>query len=322
MVHKRKSRTSIFTCAIFLLFFTYIAFPFTLVLAQTSQTPEPQLPQNGANYVDITSIQFSWRPVTGASEYKFELSDDISFSTSNVFKQTIRNSTAYTFKATLEYETTYFWRVAAEPLGDWSAVSVFTTKASSAASTNNATPTSQDSTNKSSFISYLENIGWPIVGAIVAVIVAAIVALIILYKPKKQPVNPRQWHTTQPPPFMQQPSTCPTCGFLNTPERKFCSNCGANLLIRGPQQQWRPPPDQQQMITCPSCGFPNNTPDRKFCSNCGSNLMSAWQQPPQETQQQAYQVYQTYSCPVCGTPITKGNNPCPNCHAWLDWGAY
>jgi hypothetical protein len=318
---KRRRWTNNLILIIFMLFLALISFSFSSVSAQTSQSPEPQLPKNGATYIDVTSIPFSWTSVVGTSEYKLELSKNIDFS-ADVFKATIRNSTAYVYRGTLEYKTTYYWRVMAEPLGDWSAVSIFSTKASSSASTNNTTSPPQDSTKKSSLLSYLENIGWPIVGVIAAVIVAVIVALVVLLKPKRQIGDPRQYQVTQPPPFMQQPSACSACGSPNTPDRKFCINCGTNLLNQGPQQTWGPPSGQQQTITCPTCGFPNNTPDRKFCGNCGANLVSTWQQSSQRTQQQAYQVYQTYSCPVCGAPIVKGNNPCPNCRTWLDWGAY
>jgi hypothetical protein len=321
LIHKKKNLVNLFNTAIALLFLTLLFAPFTLVSAQTSATPQPLLPQNGANYVEVTSIQFSWTTVTGASEYKFELSKNINFQSPYVFPATIRNSTAYMFKATLEYKTTYFWRVRAEPLGDWSAVSVFTTKANPA-STNNTTAPPKGSTKSSSIISYLEDIGWPIVGVTAAVIVAVVIAFLVLSKPKTPSGGSRQWQPNQPPPFMQQPSTCPTCGSPNTPDRKFCSNCGANLPIRGPQQPFGTPSGQQS-IACPTCGFPNNTPDRKFCGNCGANLGNTCQQPPQVSQQQqAYQIYETYSCPVCGSPINKGTNPCPNCHNWLDWGAF
>ncbi len=320
---KRCANKLIFIVLIVL--FTVAFLPFSLALAQEAPYPEPLLPKTGATNVEVTSIVFSWKPFyVGTEEYTFQLSKNIDFSNLVIEAKIRGDSTAYTYRGTLEYNTTYSWRVmSSKPLGDWSPVSTFTTKASPAASTNNATAPPQDSTKKSSIISYLENIGWPIVGVIAAVIVVLIIALVVLTKPKTPPGRPGQWQGTQPPPHMQQPSVCLTCGSPNAPERKFCSNCGGNLMGTGPQQTWGPPPTQQQAITCPTCGFPNNTPDRKFCGNCGGNLTTAWQQPPRGPQQQQnYQVYQTFSCPICGAPIIKGSNPCPNCRTWLDWGAY
>jgi predicted ATPase/class 3 adenylate cyclase len=47
---------------------------------------------------------------------------------------------------------------------------------------------------------------------------------------------------------------CPSCGFENTGELKFCTECGTRLR-QG----------------CPSCGF-ENTPQAKFCGACGTAL--------------------------------------------------
>ena len=142
-----------------------------------------------------------------------------------------------------------------------------------------------------------------------------------------------------PPPQNQgwgspQVNTCPSCGTVNTPGRKFCSNCGSGMASAAPS----PPPPQQaseqpQGLVCQSCGTAN-TPNRKFCSNCGTALASEAQQglqqhqqelPPQGTPSQDFQpqsinVIQEFTCPICGTTITKGNNPCPKCGTELDWG--
>ena len=240
------------------------------------------------------------------------------------------------------------WQVkVSKPPGDWSLVSTFTTKAA-ASSTDNATAPPKDST-KGSFVAELEKIGWPVVGGIAGVILITVVAVLVLTKPKAPPSRPGQ-RGTQPFPGMQQSLICSACGYANAPERRFCNNCGANLMSRGPQPGWGQPP--QQTNSCPNCGFPNNPPGQKFCNNCGASLFSGGQQPPVGAQQtnfcpscgttnppaqrfcsgcgtnlaggaqQTYQVYQTFSCPVCGAQINKGGNPCPNCRTWLDWASY
>jgi class 3 adenylate cyclase/tetratricopeptide (TPR) repeat protein len=47
---------------------------------------------------------------------------------------------------------------------------------------------------------------------------------------------------------------CPNCGHENTPDAKFCSQCGTSLSI-----------------TCPVCSTVSG-PTAKFCNNCGSDL--------------------------------------------------
>src|SRR5688572_29884206 len=47
---------------------------------------------------------------------------------------------------------------------------------------------------------------------------------------------------------------CTSCGAQNRAERRFCSQCGALLVV-----------------TCPSCGAANEPGDR-FCGACGSSL--------------------------------------------------
>lgn len=325
------------------------------VLAQALQYPKPIHPKANATGIDITSIDFRWEPYyVGIQEYTFELSKNPDMSNLIIQATASGDTNAYKYTGTLEYNTTYYWRVmASNPLGGEWGSSIFTTKAA-AASSNNVTAPPKDSTKKSfpdSFIAELEKLGWPLVGGIAGVILIIVIALLALSKPKAPPTGQGQWRGTQPPPRTPQSPLCPACGFPNTPDRKFCNNCGANLMSRGPQQTWAPPP--QQSATCPACGFPNNPPRQKFCGNCGATLFVSGQQPPQaapqanvcpscntpnppgqkfcnrcgadlagRTQQQTYQVYQTFSCPICGAPINKGTNPCPSCRTWLDWGAY
>ena len=47
---------------------------------------------------------------------------------------------------------------------------------------------------------------------------------------------------------------CPSCGYDISPDRKFCSNCGAQLGL-----------------ACASCGSPSQ-PGQRFCGNCGQPL--------------------------------------------------
>ena len=47
---------------------------------------------------------------------------------------------------------------------------------------------------------------------------------------------------------------CPACGKDNSPDRRFCADCGASLPAG-----------------CPACGFPNQA-DARFCGGCGRAL--------------------------------------------------
>ena len=49
---------------------------------------------------------------------------------------------------------------------------------------------------------------------------------------------------------------CHKCNFVETPEAKFCSNCGAAM------EKFKP---------CPQCNELND-PDAKFCDNCGGTF--------------------------------------------------
>jgi class 3 adenylate cyclase len=52
------------------------------------------------------------------------------------------------------------------------------------------------------------------------------------------------------------PVTCPACGTVNRPGRKFCTECGSALAL-----------------ACPSCGAPYEEGDR-FCGECGAKLVA------------------------------------------------
>ncbi len=345
---KRKLAIVVFSLALvaIIILFTLLT---SLVSAQEVEYPVPLLPKTGDTGVDVSSILFSWKPFyVATNKYDFELSTNMDMS--NPIKATIIGGiTTYQYTGTLEYNTTYWWRVIASdpPGGYWSPVSSFTTKAAPASTDNTTGAKPPSDSFLSSIIAYLEDIGWPMVGLIGGAIVIVIIAVIVLLKPKAKPAAQRQWQGTQPPPRMQPPLICPTCGFPNSPERKFCNNCGSNLISRGPQSPW----GAQQPINCPTCGLPN-TKGTKFCSNCGTGLIDRGPQqtwgtqptnvcptcgspiPPGQKfcskcgagsigkgQQQSWQVYQTFTCPICGANINKGINPCPSCGTWLDWGS-
>src|SRR6476660_1961777 len=59
------------------------------------------------------------------------------------------------------------------------------------------------------------------------------------------------------------PVTCPACGTVNRPGRKFCTECGSALAL-----------------ACPSCGAPYEEGDR-FCGECGAKLAAETATPSQ-----------------------------------------
>jgi hypothetical protein len=345
------------TILFFLALFFIIALPLLFTAATSAlefDYPEPLSPRNGSTGVDVISIFFSWRHFyQGTNKYAFELSKNPDMSNPVVKTSTSDGGTTYVYTGILEYNTTYYWRVMAiDPLGGNWGSAVFTTKAP-ATSTNNATGSNppQDSGSKSllaSISDYIEkNFGWPMFGGIIAAIIIIAIVLIYIARPKSPPQGQRQQQgAAQPPPYMpQQPITCPSCGFRNTPERKFCNSCGAGLISIGPRPSWPDP----QTHTCPACGLAN-PPGQKFCSRCGTGLINPTTQQSGQPQQQAnncpacgtpvfpgrqfcnncgtnlgggtqqqVQIYESFTCPICNAPINKGFNPCPNCGTWLEW---
>jgi hypothetical protein len=82
-------------------------------------------PANGATMVSATP-SFSWSPVSGATEYEFQLAADTTFA-SPMVSTTLAN-TGIQPSVKLDAGNTYFWRVRAiEPIqGGWSTISNFT----------------------------------------------------------------------------------------------------------------------------------------------------------------------------------------------------
>ncbi len=85
------------------------------------------------------------------------------------------------------------------------------------------------------------------------------------------------------PPAGQAPqpmALCPKCGGQNLAGAKFCSNCGAKMVV--------------ETVKCPKCASPVSA-DAKFCPECG-NAMQAKKK-----------------CPKCGTESAASAKFCPEC---------
>ncbi len=74
---------------------------------------------------------------------------------------------------------------------------------------------------------------------------------------------------------------CPNCKAQNLSTAKFCNECGAVLVQKGP--------------ICPTCGA-ENASNAKFCNNCGQSLT------PQKT-----------NCPTCGAENEANAKFCNGC---------
>jgi predicted nucleic acid-binding Zn ribbon protein len=367
--HVGSRRLNILFCIKFsLLIISLISLMFPLSVLADTTSPVITAPANGATDIETTGVTFSWQALDEyTTGYTFQLSSSADF-TSLIADEQVYGLT-YTYSGTLGEGTKYYWRVQAyDPNpSDWTEAE-FTTKgagASSSETSSSANTTETTSTNQGggtsfidSIISYLSEIGWPLVGGMAFVLIVLIVLIsMLLSKPKKKTV-PGMGSTTMRPGMGPQ-NTCPACGTINTPDRKFCSNCGGNLMT-GPAFQQRQAPAgpggySGGGLICSNCGSPI-PPGRQFCGVCGNKVMPAQQPGFQTTQQQFSQpnnctvcgsplqpgqqfcancgsnvsagrqqyttTYETemFMCPICGASINKGTNPCPSCNTWLDWG--
>ncbi len=97
----------------------------TFIIQPTAATvPTVSSPEIGGT-IDSTTPAFSWTPVSGATMYQFQLSDDPAFGTTMVDEQLA--AAGIMPSVALDRGTTYFWRVKAiAPVdGDWSTVANF-----------------------------------------------------------------------------------------------------------------------------------------------------------------------------------------------------
>jgi len=106
-------------------------FSFTTMLGGANGAPVLTFPEVGS----VTTINpvFQWQTVSGADRYELIVSDNTDFFTPTVCctgeKSLFAN--AWHCDTNLEYDTTYFWKVracTATNVGEWSAVSAFTTE--------------------------------------------------------------------------------------------------------------------------------------------------------------------------------------------------
>jgi hypothetical protein len=335
-------------CLIAALFLPAIL-PFT-VSAQELNYPMPLKPDNDSTGVRVNITAFSWKPFsTGTERYRLEISKNINMSTP-VFSKEIQG-TSYSYnEGQLEYNTSYFWRVTAtQPMGgDPSPIFKFTTEKSTG-----ATPPPPASQSSDSFIDYMAKnplLPATIFGGILIIALALYLAL----RPKKKLVTmsppagvPPQFtgpiQQAAPAQFSGQPtqgmrppltgtapnsappssgthqlpgSLCGRCNTPNTPGRKFCNSCGANLVPVPPP----PPPQSQgwgspQIDLCPSCSTAN-APGRKFCSKCGTSMVPA-ATPPPSPPQPAPEQPRGLNCQSCGTANTPNRKFCSNCGTLL-----
>ena len=150
-------------------------------------------------------------------------------------------------------------------------------------------------------------INWMVVGIIVGCVVLAVLLVFLLKKTKK---GTAYYGHQQQPQYQsgvtQSTANCPTCGYPNTTDRKFCVNCGHNLVMTGAQQT----ASFRNQFNCPYCGYLNPGQSR-FCSRCGQSLLQTGSSQPMGQQ--------LYYCPVCRAPVYYGTNPCPYCNSKMNW---
>ncbi len=106
----------------------------------------------------------------------------------------------------------------------------------------------------------------------------------------KPPLGPGATTFTTPAPAVLEASgnqsACPTCGYINLPNEKFCVNCGGQLapaspaaplvempppgsaLAREPVEEVLPAHAGPQSRNCPTCGA-DNPAEEEFCKSCG-----------------------------------------------------
>lgn len=93
---------------------------------------QPLAPKNGAVGCPVTSLSFSWAPLSSVTKYEFVLAEDADFT--RIISSVATKGTGYTCEGWLKFETVYFWRVRAIEVngqtmpGDWSPAFCFQTE--------------------------------------------------------------------------------------------------------------------------------------------------------------------------------------------------
>lgn len=319
-------------------------------------------PANNATGVATTNITFSWSQSGDTTDYYIEINTVSSFSpaTEVLGEDVGDNQTSFFYSSDLEAPltsgTNYYWRVMTDypEVSSWSGVSSFTTAGSNqisvtptptptktptttptltATTTTNTTTTATNNTpaqtGSNSISGFVNSIGLPFIIGIVFILVVVVVLIWVLTsRPKRSAPVYAPGYGGGPIASSGSSIICQNCGFTNSSDRRFCANCGNNLIPE-PQfkQQYQQPPQYQPVmepqstpwqgsgfgrpVNCPNCGF-SNQPGKQFCGNCGSKLMTSPQQQPgasQSFQQQAI------FCPNCGSPVQPGQQFCANCGA-------
>jgi hypothetical protein len=335
--------------------FTLLALVFCLMAvilapaAAFAATVTLTAPADKATGVALTNIAFTWQKFSdNTTDYFIDVSLAETFTVSLDLPnngQVSGSKNTFTYSGTFQPSTKYYWRVMAlsPEMSEWSKTYSFTTgtgqtqtpppaTTTTTTSTNTTTPTATATPppvttttpppSNSGIGGFINDVGWPlIIGMAVVLIVIIVLVIALLSRPKKGPTMAGGGYGG-PGPNRSGPgavNACITCGFVNSPDRKFCANCG-NSLGMEPQFQQAPPPQvpprmaggpqyqppRQNMgygqtpppppppshvygagygagTICPNCGFANQ-PGKQFCGSCGSRLMPPMppQQPPMQ----------------------------------------
>lgn len=334
----------------------------------------PQLlqPPNNATGISPKNINFTWQFSGDETvEYIFELDTISSFSSETKIRDYITEN-KYVLSDVLNTNTKYYWRVAAysdTEISEWSDVFNFTTSSTSAGSppsgttppattkapgaTENVSGTKPGGNIIESINAFIKDVGWPIFASIIFIFIIVVVLLIALVTRPKKKIPQYSNQTYGVYSGAQNLSRCPTCGFINSQGKTFCSNCGSALVT--PTQftyaNTAQTTTQLQGLKCASCGSVNpsgsmfcgncgarlgvaeqvsasaqsnlrmycpscGTPSdsgKQFCSNCGAKLIL------KSDTERIVGTVQTFTCPICGYTLNRNQNPCPGCNTWLDW---
>jgi hypothetical protein len=325
-------------------------------------------PAKNATNVNDTNVVLTWQKVSdNVTYYMVNVAIDASFSGDGFVKEYVDSpAVTYTITKKMAFGTKYYWRVTAVLTGDvigdpsetWSftvrsentpaqttAAATTAAATTTAGATTKATSGSNNSSGGDGIMGFIDEIGWPLTLGMVGVVVIFIILLsILLTKPKKGPAGmgqgpaggmggmggrmggPQQQQRSQRGGTIQ----CPTCGFMNTPDRKFCANCGTTMV--GSQQFQAPPPPQQPYqgmgYQAENQAPPFRPPQPPPYQGQGFQGQQ-FQQPPYQGQPYGQPFGQQFGqgparmqqqgivCYNCGTPNPPGRQFCGGCGATL-----